>query len=68
MKEYGVSPAEDGWCMEGVQHVQLGYTLYAALLAAFEETSLRGGGTRGEGKQENAPLTAGIAVGAEGGI
>jgi hypothetical protein len=48
MNEYGLFE-------RGVHHVQLAYASYAALLAAFEVTSLLGGGTRGEGNQGNAP-------------
>ena len=33
-------PHEDSWCEGGVQHAQLAYASYAALLAAFEVTSL----------------------------
>jgi hypothetical protein len=42
MNEYGVGSHADGLSEEGVHHVQLSYAPYAALLAAFEETSLRG--------------------------
>ena len=43
-------PHEDGCFEERVQHEQLAYASYAALLAALEVPSLLGVGTRGEGK------------------
>ena len=55
INEYGVCPPDDSWCEGGVQHAQLAYAPYAALLASFEVTSLLAGETWGEGSQGNVP-------------
>ena len=58
MNEYGVCPHEDGWSEEGVHHAQLAYASYAALLAAFEVTSLLGRKTIGACGSSLQPVRA----------
>ena len=69
INEYGICPREDSWCEGGVQYAQLAYASYAALLAAFEVTSLLGVGARGRRKAKETCLLNcwpnGLKVGAD---